>query len=222
MDIANRIKLINIAKSHLDMVHGELEAARQMYEKMDRLLENAVEIGQIAALLEEKEKIEVEDGKELAMFCVDLAKEFEEKFDPENGDYWLDIDEFASDALIEEFGAEKEPEPSFIKSDEAYRTYMHTPCYVIDKKGAWSHSQLLALVHGDDFLCGVMFTDLNGQTPQSYITERLKNHFWAKCESCNRYFDASNKEMVECPLCYAKLPGDVHYDVAVDKELCYS
>ena len=222
MKISDKIKTISIAKSHLTMIHGELDAALQLYEKLDLLLENACEIGQIAALLEKEEKIIIDDGKELSMFCVELAKEFEEKFDHENGDYWLDIGEFASDALIEKFGAEKDPEPSFIKSDEVYRTYMHSPCYVIDKKGAWSHSQLLALVHGDDFLCGVMFTDLNGQTPQSYITERLENHFWAKCKSCNRYFDASNKEMAECPFCYTKLSGDEHYDVAVDKELGYS
>ena len=128
MAIANRIKLIEIAKSHLDMVHGELEAARQHYEKLDLLLENAVEIGQIAAFLEREEKIVVENGKDLTMSCVELAKKFEKEFNLEDGDYYGQIDEFATSALIDEFGSSVAP--PYMKHVGHYYNSMHGICYV--------------------------------------------------------------------------------------------
>ena len=225
MKISDKIKTISIAKSHLAMIHGELDAALQLYEKLDLLLENAVEIGQIAALLEKEEKIVIDDGKELSMFCVDLAKKFEEKFDPEEGDYWNEISNFATDALIKEFGPEKEPEPNFVKSVEAYNRSMHDVCYVIPT-GGWKHHHLLALVQGDEALCKQMFDELNGESPREYIKEYLDNGYWTKCEACGRIFDSDMRkdptaEIIKCPHCHTFLPGDEPYDVAVDKELGY-
>ena len=219
MDIANRIKLINVAKSHLDMIHGELEAARQMYEKMDLLLENACEIGQIAALLEKEEKIVIEDGKELSMFCVELAKKFEEKFDPEQDDYYEEIDKFAMSALIDEFGPGKEPEPDFFKSNEAYHRSMNDVCYVAPN-GSWKHYHLLALVQGDETLCKQMFDELNGESPREYMKENLDNGYWAKCGACGRISDSDMRkdpaaEVTECPYCHTPIPGNEHYDAAL-------
>lgn len=210
MDIANRIRLINIAKSHLDMVHDELEAARQIYEKLDLLLENACEIGQIAALLEKEEKIIIDDGKELSMFCVSLAKEFEEKFDPENGDYWLDIDEFALDALINEFGKPTAPSP--MRDNDAFYKDYHSICYVPENaesnKDQYSRSRLLALVHGDESLCTQLFETLEWQFPETLIDENVRDGLWGKCEACGRYHDTEDKEMTECPHCHSVLKGE--------------
>ena len=212
MDIANRIKLINIAKSHLDMVHGELEAARQMYEKMDRLLENAVEIGQIAALLEEKEKIEVEDGKELAMFCVDLAKRFEDVYDDDapGSDYWGEIDKFASDALIEEFG--KSPQipdgETYFKSKDIYDMSYRQCCYKSSEGTPYSKTNLLALVSGDVSLCDELFENLEGEEPDHILDIFEERGEWTTCEECGRFIrckDAATPEpgVIECPYCHA-------------------
>lgn len=223
MDIANRIKLINVAKAHLDMIHGELEAARQMYEKMDLLLENAVEIGETAALLWKNEKLAIEDNKEFAMFCVDLAKRFEENFDPDQDDYYETIDDFATTALIEKYGKPAKPEP--MKNKGAYYNGMQAICYVPENaesdKDHYSHSRLLALVHGDEKLCKQLFDTLDWQFPETLIDENLRDGLWGECEACGRYYDTSIVKYNECPICHTPIPGDEHYDVAVDKELGY-
>lgn len=226
-DIIERFEhLENLLASLCSLVHAAKEDSVNHCSFFESCLENAVEIGQIAALLEKDDKIIIDDGEELAMFCVELAKKFEEQYDPEGADYYGEIDAFTSERLLQRYGVDREPEPSYIKSDEAYRTYMHAPCYVIDKKGAWGHSQLLALVHGDEELCEEMFNKLEGENPQVFIESQLDNGYWTKCEVCGRLYNSNVSEdpaleIDECPICHTPIPGDEPFDVAVDRELGY-
>lgn len=202
---------------------SSLEFVKEGIDKIDLLLENAVEIGQIAAYLEKKDKIVIDDGKELSMFCVDLAKQFEQQFNPDEGDYYIDIDEFTSQKLIEKFGAPEKPQPMHEKT--IYNLTMHQTCYVPENADSmddcYTHSALLALVHGDENLCRQLFDALKWRHPETVIDENLRDGIWGKCEKCGRYYDITDESMTECPHCHALLPGDEHFDVAVDRELGY-
>ena len=207
-----------------------LEALKECWEKVDLLLENAVEIGQSAAFLERDGKIVVNDSKELAMSCVRLAKQFEEQFDPDVGDYYLEIEDFAQRKLIEEFRAR----PNASYDVDTYKNSMHKICYIPENAQSeadeYSHSRLLALVHGDEDLCDELFDHLEWEFPETFIKENLEEGIWGKCKACGRYYrtgDEDGNRIKECPCCYTPLspiiptPGDVHYDVAVDRELGY-
>lgn len=206
---------------------SSLEALKECWEKVDLLMENAVEIGQSAALLERDGKIVVDDSKELATSCVRLAKQFEEQFDSDTSDYYLEIEDFAKRKLIEEFGAR----PNAKYDVDAYKNSMHEICYIPENAESeadeYSHSRLLALVHGDSNLCDQLFSILEWQFPETLIDENLRDGLWGECEACGRYYDTKDEEVTECPCCYTPLspiiptPGDVHYDVAVDRELGY-
>lgn len=160
------------------------------------------------------------------MFCAEIAQKFEEQYDPECGDYYGEIDAFASEWLIREYGVNREPEPDYIKSDEVYVRSMHDICYLLTDNSAFTHCKLLATVHGDEELCQSMFLGLQGETPEEYIQHQLSQGYWTKCNACGRFFDSDlrkdpSAEIIECPICHTPLPDDEPFDVAVDRELGY-
>ena len=66
-------------------------------------METIFEIGRNMQSLFFNDKIEIDDSKEAFMFALKLALEFEEKYpDPEC--YYLDLDDFVGEKIIEEFG----------------------------------------------------------------------------------------------------------------------
>lgn len=67
--------------------------------------ENMFEIGRIMQAMANNEEIEINDSKEAFAFAIRLAIEFEEEH-PETEDYYFDLDEFAIDRILEEFGVD--------------------------------------------------------------------------------------------------------------------
>lgn len=68
-------------------------------------MENIFEIGRNIQAMIDNEEIEVEDSKEVFLFAMQLAVEFE-KERPETEEYYFDLDEYVIDKILEKFGVE--------------------------------------------------------------------------------------------------------------------
>ena len=66
-------------------------------------IENAFEIGRFIQNMIDNEEIYVDDSKEAFAFGLQLALEFEDKF-PGTDDYYMDLEEFVIDKIVEKFG----------------------------------------------------------------------------------------------------------------------
>lgn len=65
-------------------------------------LENVFEIGRLIQQMIENEKIDVEDSKDAFALAVQLATDFEEQY-PVPDDYYMDLEEFVVDKIVEKF-----------------------------------------------------------------------------------------------------------------------
>ena len=70
------------------------------------LFENIFEITCVATRLLDSNEITVDDSRDLFVSVVQIALEFENQFDPENGDYHLEIEEYAERRLKKELSPE--------------------------------------------------------------------------------------------------------------------
>lgn len=68
-------------------------------------MENIFEIGRNIQAMIDNEEIEAEDSKEVFLFAMQLAVEFE-KERPETEEYYFDLDEYVIDKILEKFGVE--------------------------------------------------------------------------------------------------------------------
>ena len=66
-------------------------------------MENAFEIGRIIQEMIDREEIEVEDSKDAFALALRLSEDFEKEF-PETEEYYLDLDEFVTEKILEMFG----------------------------------------------------------------------------------------------------------------------
>lgn len=66
-------------------------------------MENIFEIGRVMQAMFTDDRIEIDDSKEAFNFAVGLALKFEEEC-PDTECYYLDLDEFAEEKIIKEFG----------------------------------------------------------------------------------------------------------------------
>lgn len=68
-------------------------------------MENIFEIGRVMQAMFSNDKIEIEDSKEAFIFALKLAMEFEKEH-PNSECYYLDLDEFAEEKIMKEFGVD--------------------------------------------------------------------------------------------------------------------
>lgn len=68
-------------------------------------MENVFEIGRVMQAMFTDDRIEIDDCKEAFNFAVGLALEFEKEC-PDTECYYLDLDEFAEEKIMKEFGAD--------------------------------------------------------------------------------------------------------------------
>ena len=68
-------------------------------------MENIFEIGRNIQAMIELEEIEIEDSKEAFNFALGLAVEFEKEH-PNTEEYYLDLDEFVIDKILERYKIE--------------------------------------------------------------------------------------------------------------------
>ena len=73
---------------------------------IENIFENIFEITCVATRLLDSNEIAVEDSRDLFTSVVQIALEFENQFDPENGDYYLEIEGYAERRLLSEFHPE--------------------------------------------------------------------------------------------------------------------
>ena len=66
-------------------------------------MENIFEIGRNMQSLLFNDRIEIDDSKDAFVFALKLAMEFEEKHS-DTECYYLDLDDFVAEKIIEEFG----------------------------------------------------------------------------------------------------------------------
>lgn len=71
----------------------------------DKEMENMFEIGRTMQAMEDNEEIEIEDSKEAFMFAMQLAVGFEKEY-PDTEEYYLDLDEYVIDKILDRFGVE--------------------------------------------------------------------------------------------------------------------
>ena len=65
-------------------------------------MEIIFEIGRVMQAMFSNDEIEIDDSKEAFTFALKLAMEFEEEF-PDAECYYLDLDEFAEEKILERF-----------------------------------------------------------------------------------------------------------------------
>ena len=66
-------------------------------------MENIFEIGRVMQAMFTDDRIEIDDSKEAFNFAVGLALAFEKEC-PDTECYYLDLDEFAEEKIMKEFG----------------------------------------------------------------------------------------------------------------------
>lgn len=69
-------------------------------------MENAFEIGRIIQDMIENENVDVEDSKEAFAFALQLAIDFEKEY-PDTEEYYMDLEEFVFDKIMDRFGGEE-------------------------------------------------------------------------------------------------------------------
>ena len=190
----------------------------------DTRMENMFELGRIAEAVMQDESIDLPDSRVLFEFCLKLSEEFEDRFDPDTGDYYIEISEFGTNELLKKYGLKIEVPTKPMKSYEAYVCEYHTVCYIPDNAESfedhYTHSQLLALVSGDEKLCRQLFDTLSGEFPSTLIESFLTDGLWAKCNYCGRYYSEADTA-IECPHCHGLISGDENpldvYKAAIEK-----
>lgn len=68
-------------------------------------MENIFEIGRQIQCMIDAEHIEVEDSKDVFMFALELAVEFEKEF-ADTQDYYADLYDFIVEKIFDKFGGE--------------------------------------------------------------------------------------------------------------------
>lgn len=68
----------------------------------DKEMENIFEIGRHIQAMIDAEQIEIENSKDAFMFAMQLAVQFEQEY-PDTEDYYLDLDEYVTDKILDEF-----------------------------------------------------------------------------------------------------------------------
>lgn len=81
----------------------KIENIADIQDITDKLIQNAANIGMMAATLQEQDKIDVPSMVDLSADIIYKAREFEELYNPDE-DYIESIDKFAEDWLLEEYG----------------------------------------------------------------------------------------------------------------------
>ena len=66
-------------------------------------MENIFEIGRVMQAMFSDDRIEIDDSKEAFVFALKLAMEFEKEHS-DTECYYLDLDDFVGEKIIEEFG----------------------------------------------------------------------------------------------------------------------